>query len=200
MQRMWQANSSSTHSTRSQKAGGGTKLFLCADRPGHFPPISGSNTAHYRDTVWILLIKPLAHALSTTEGRPCDVFESRMKFSGSQTSNPTHELMDTWNEGKMNEWNPHLYKSVWSPVSSRPLTMKPTFLPEPLQHLRGVVDKGGEKKRKAGTEGGAAGEFPSVSQSYHPATEEKKNQMKTAWMWLNERQRQATRGRDQRRD
>lgn len=88
--------------------------------------------------VWILLLKrektPLAHASSKPGERPHDVVEKQNEIFRVPDFNPTHELMDTWNEGKMNEWNPHLYKSVWSP--SVDLWLVP---PWTLQHLREVV-------------------------------------------------------------
>lgn len=57
-------------------------------------PLSlGSNTAHYPGENSPNKAFPLAHASSKTGGRPYDVFESRMKFSGSQTST---QHMNSW--------------------------------------------------------------------------------------------------------
>lgn len=67
--------------------------------------------------VWILLLKHfLWHMLHLRlENEPCDVSESRMRFSGSQTST---QHMNSWTDEMRERWMNEIHifeKSVWSP-------------------------------------------------------------------------------------
>lgn len=89
------------------------------NRPGHHPPFQILYFAFGSSTIQlgILLVERfLWHMLHLRLEKDHVVSLKRQnEIFRVPDFSPTHELMDTWNEGRMNEWNPHLYKSVRSP-------------------------------------------------------------------------------------